>query len=152
MALTSPIFELKQKGYVLSTDPARLDLGLIHRYLSEESYWARGIPCEVVRRSIENSICFGIYQESQQVAFSRVISDLATYAWIGDVFVLPAQRKQGLGKWLVEAMLQHPDLQGLRRWTLATGDAHDLYARYGFRPIEQPGRLMELHPPNIYAQ
>lgn len=151
MTLTSRIIELKRKEFVLSTDPARLDLGLIHRYLSEESYWARGIPYEVVRRSIENSICFGIYQESQQVAFSRVISDLATYAWIGDVFVLPTQRKQGLGKWLVEAMLQHPDLQGLRRWTLATGDAHGLYARYGFKPVEQPERLMEIRPPNIYT-
>ena len=137
---------------MLSTDPARLDLALIHQYLSEESYWARGIPFEVVRRSIDNSICFGIYKNGQQVAFSRVISDLATYAWIGDVFVLPAQRKQGLGKWLVEAMLQHPDLQGLRRWTLATSDAHDFYARYGFSPIEQPERLMEMRPSNIYSQ
>jgi GNAT superfamily N-acetyltransferase len=114
-------------GFTSSTDPARLDITAIHRFLSEDSYWARHIPRATVERSIANSLCFGIYDAAgQQAAFARVVTDRATFAWLCDVFVLPAYRGQGLSKWLVQNMLAHPDLQGLRRHLLATLDAHGL--------------------------
>lgn len=131
----------------ISTDPNRLDMALIHRWLSEESYWARGRSMEVVRRAIDNSICFGGYLGGRQVAFARVVTDRATHAWLADVFVLDGYHGRGYGKALVTAALAHPELQGLRRWLLATKDAHTLYEQFGFRPVP-PDRFMERRDPN----
>ena len=137
--------------FEISTDPARIDVDLVHEFLTT-SYWAQGIPVETVRRSIENSISFGIYHGGQQVGFARIISDLATFAYLADVFVLPTHRGRGLSRWLMECIVGHPDLQGLRRWMLATRDAHGLYARFGFTAVKKPDRWMELHHPDIYAK
>jgi len=143
--------EFARRGpYFLSTDPALLDVSLIHAFLSEQSYWAPGIPREIVERSLKNSLCFGLFHESQQVGFARVVTDRTTFAWLGDVFVIDAHRGQGLGKWMIESLLTHPDLQGLRRILLGTRDAHDLYARYGFKPLAEPSRFQEIHRPNLY--
>ncbi len=141
--------------YTISDDPARLDLGVIHRYLSEESYWARGLPREVLERSVAGSLPFGIYLErageaAEQVGFARVVTDRATFAWLADVFVLPAHRGRGLSKRLLAAILAHPDLQALRRFLLATWDAHGLYRQFGFAEPARPDRLMERHRENAY--
>ena len=130
--------------YVISTDPARLDRELIHRFLSEESYWARGRSHTVVDRSLDHSLCFGVYHHEGQVGFARPVTDRATFAWIADVFVLPAHRGQGLGKRLLQEVLAHPELQGLDRWLLATADAHVLYARLGFQALAGDGRFMSI--------
>src|ERR1700745_3172151 len=113
--------------YSISPDRARLNIGLIHDFLSNESYWATGRAREVVERSIENSLPFGIYKDNEQVGFARVVTDYATFAWVADVFVLPEHRGRGLSKWLMEVILAHPRLQGFRRWVLSTRDAHTLY-------------------------
>jgi GNAT superfamily N-acetyltransferase len=134
-------------SYEISTDKGRLDRAVIHRFLSEESYWARGVPRDVVDRAIENSLCFGLYRDDLQVGFARVVTDRAAIAYLADVFVLPEHRGKGLGKWLIEAVLAHPDLQGLRRFFLGTEDAHSLYRRFGFRPLANPGRMMEISRP-----
>lgn len=136
--------------FVISTDPARLDVDVIHGFLTN-CYWAKGIPREVVARSIEHSLCFGIYHVSDgQVGFARVISDFATIAYLGDVFVSEAHRGRGLGEWMMECIMEHPDLQGLRRWILLTRDAHGLYAKFGFTPLKSADRYMELHRPDVY--
>ena len=134
-------------AYEISTDPARLDLDAIHAFLSTEAYWSPGVSRDVVERSIEGSMPFGIYHlagSGEQVGFARVVTDRATFAWIADVYVLASHRGHGLGKRLVAEILEHPELQGLRRWLLATADAHDLYRRFGFGPVENPGRFMAL--------
>jgi N-acetylglutamate synthase-like GNAT family acetyltransferase len=143
--------EYRRDEFVLSTNRERLNLGVIHSFLTE-SYWARGISKEIVARSIENSLCFGVYTRNQQVGFARVISDFATYAYIGDVFVLSAFRGRGLGKWLIECIVQHPRLQGLRRWSLATDDAHGLYAKFGFTAPKWPEVHMERYDEQIYQR
>lgn len=130
-------------AFYISTDKTKLDVGLIHHYLSVESYWAKGRSVEAVRRSIENSICFGVYKGNDLVGFARVVSDHAVFAWILDVFVLEKYRKHGLSKMLMEAIMDHPDLQTLQRWGLTTEDAHGLYERYGFIRIERPELFME---------
>ena len=135
----------------ISTDKAELDLPLIYQFLSEQSTWAIGIPPAVVERAIDNSLCFGVYLDGRQIGFARVITDCATFANLVDVFVLPEFRGQGYGKRLMEVVLAHPDLQGLRRFMLATSDAHELYARYGFTPPARPATLMERYFPNIYT-
>ena len=145
------IAEHRKAKFVISTDKERIDLGVVYGFLTE-SYWARGIPREVVARSIENSLCFGVYGDGKQVGFARVISDYATYAYIADVFVLESYRGHGLGKWLMESIMRHPRLQGLRRWSLATMDAHSLYSKFGFSPLKMPERFMELHNPEIYMR
>lgn len=142
----------RRGDYSISTDRARLDLETIHDYLSKQSYWAKGRSMETIRRSIENSVAFGVYrgaeqQQEQQVGFARVITDYATFAWLADVFILDSARGQGLGKWLVEVILAHPELQGFRRWVLATKDAHELYRRYGFMELKRPERWMERQDP-----
>ncbi|MGI9107759.1 MAG: GNAT family N-acetyltransferase [Pyrinomonadaceae bacterium] len=139
--------EWRRGDYVISTERARLDVGLIHKFLTESSYWATGRPLEVVRRSLEHSLAFGIYSGERQLGFARVITDYATFAWIADVFVLEEFRGQGLGKWLVEVILSHPELQAFRRWVLATKDAHELYRAFGFRELQRPARWMERHDP-----
>ena len=125
------ILEITRDDYRISTDHSRLDLRWIHNFLANDAYWSRGIPVDVFEKSVANSLCFGLYDKDQQVGFSRVVSDFSTFAYLADVFVAPEYRQQGLGKWLVDSILNHPDLQGLRRWMLATSDAHELYRRYG---------------------
>lgn len=132
----------RRDGYLISTDASMLDLEVVHGYLSR-SYWAAGVPEDVVRRSVENSLCFGVYRGEEQAGFARVVTDRATFAYLADVFVLDEHRGQGIGKWLLEVILSHPDLQGLRRWMLATRDAHDLYRRYAFTELARPGIFME---------
>jgi GNAT superfamily N-acetyltransferase len=139
-----------QKGvYVISTDRERLDLAVIHRYISEESYWGKGRPIEVVRRAVENSLPFGVYRGEEQVGFARVVTDYATFAWLADVFVLEEHRGRGLSKWLMEVIISRPELQGFRRWVLATKDAHELYRRFGFRELHRPERWMERPDPRM---
>src|SRR5262245_352046 len=128
---------------VVSTDPSRLDLDTVHQFLAG-SYWATGLPREVMERSFRHSLCFGAYVGEQQVGFARVISDYATFAYVCDVFVSPACRGRGVGKRLMAAILAHPELQGLRRWTLFTRDAHGLYRQFGFEAGRYPDRLMEI--------
>ncbi len=135
-----------QRGaHRISTDPAHLDLDVIHGFLST-SYWAPGVSRDLVRRSIEGSIPFGVYEGASQVGFARVITDRATFAYVHDVFIVPERRGIGLGTWLMECVLAHPELQGLRRWALSTRDAHGLYARFGFAAPTRPERLMEWRP------
>lgn len=136
----------------ISDDKGRLDVPLIHRFLSEEAYWSLGIPLATVHRAINHSLCFGGYLDGQQVAFARVITDKATFGHLSDVFVLPAHRGQGHSKTLMAAILAHPELQGLRRLSLATSDAHCLYAGFGFAPPARPERLMEKCDPEIYQR
>ena len=138
--------------YEVSTDTARLDIDLIHNFLSNESYWAKNIPRDVVERSIENSICFGAYAGDEQVGFTRVVTDKAVFAYIGDVFVLPAHRGRGISKMIMQTIRSHPDLQGLRRWHLLTRDAHALYRQFGFREVEVPARHMEIFVKDAYEQ
>lgn len=139
--------EWRRGDYRISTDRALLDLDLIHDYLSKESYWATGRSQETIRRSIENSLSFGLYNGAAQVGFARVITDYATFAWLADVFILEGARGQGLGKWLMEVIIAHPELQGFRRWVLSTKDAHDLYRSFGFVELARPERWMERHDP-----
>jgi GNAT superfamily N-acetyltransferase len=145
-------YEWERDGFCISTERDQLDTDLIHMYLSESSYWARGVPREVVVRSIAGALCFGVYRQRQQVGFGRIITDYATFAYLSDVFVLDEYKGRGLGKWLVECMLAHPDVQGLRRWLLMTEDAHGLYQQYGFQPLRRPEQAMEIHNPDIYRQ
>jgi GNAT superfamily N-acetyltransferase len=131
------------RSIVVTTDRSRLDLDVIHGFLTA-SYWAQGVPREVVARSVENSLCFGAFDEGRQVGFARVISDRATFAYICDVFALESHRGHGVGKSLMAAIMSHPELQGLRRWTLFTRDAHGLYRQFGFGAAGHPERLMEV--------
>jgi len=144
------VIERRRGEFLLSTDPARLDLDLIHGFLTN-CYWAKGIPREVVARSIEHSLCFGVYDgRGAQAGFARVVSDFATVAYLGDVFIVESYRGRWLSKWLMECIVQHPALQGLRRWILLTRDAHGLYSQVGFTPLKAPERYMELHRPDVY--
>ncbi|MRX11655.1 GNAT family N-acetyltransferase [Pseudoduganella sp. FT25W] len=135
----------------ISTDKAALDVAMIHQFLSERSTWAIGIPLVTVQRAIDNSLCFGAYLDGRQVGFARVTTDRATFAYLADVFVLEAQRGKGVSKEMMTAVMAHPELQGLRRFMLATSDAHSLYAGYGFTPPARPASLMERYFPDIYA-
>jgi len=140
--------EWKREGFVISTDRGRLDLNAIHDYLSNQTYWATGRSLDTVGRSIENSLNFGLYEGKKQIGFARVVTDYATFAWLADVFVVESFRGKGLGKWLVETILSHPQLQGFRRWVLSTRDAHEIYRRFGFVELKRPERWMERHDPN----
>lgn len=135
--------------YEISDDRSRLDINVIHEFLSVESYWAIGREIETVKRSIDNSLPFGLYREGQQVGFARVVTDYATFGWLADVFVLKEHRGQGLSKWLMEVILAHPELQGFRRWVLATKDAHELYRKFGFQDLKRPERWMERPDPKM---
>jgi GNAT superfamily N-acetyltransferase len=135
--------EYRRDGYLISTDREQLDLEFVHGFLCNSAYWAQGRSLATVRRSIEGSLCFGIYKGAQQVGFARVVTDRATFAWLCDLFVAEGHRGQGLGKWLVACIVAHPDLQNLRIFLLATRDAHELYRRYGgFEALPAPDRLM----------
>lgn len=138
--------------FEISTDPTRVDLATVHGFLSTDAYWSPGVPIDVVRRAIEDSIVFGVYRDGEQAGFARVVSDRATFAWICDVFILDGYRGQGLGKWLMECVIAHPELQGLRRWMLATRDAHGLYGQSGFTALHDSSRFMERWDPEIYRR
>ena len=141
--------EWKRDGFTISTEKEKLDRETIHRFL-RESYWARGIPREVIDRSIENSLCFGLYDGDRLVGFARVISDHATFGYLADVFVVESHRGRGLATWFMETVLSHPDFQGIRRWMLVTRDAHGLYRKVGFEAVSKPERMMEKLLPDPY--
>jgi len=141
--------EWKQNELIVTTDPAQQDVDAIHAYLTR-AYWCEGIPRRIVERAVRNSLCFGLFDGPAQVGLARVVTDYATYAYLCDVYVLESHRGQGLGKWLIECVMVHPELQGLRRFNLATRDAHGLYAHFGFQPLRQPEVHMEKHKPDIY--
>jgi len=143
--------EYSHDGFVISTDPARVDLDAIHRFLTR-SYWAPGIPREIVARALANSLCFGLYEGKEQVGFARVISDRATYAYLADVYILETHRGRGLASRLVSFVMAHPELQGLRRWGLVTRDAHGLYRKVGFSELTRPEGYMEIVCPDVYSR
>jgi GNAT superfamily N-acetyltransferase len=136
--------------FTVTCDPAKMDRVLIAEFLAS-SYWAKGIPPATVERSLAHSLCFALLDGDRQVGFARVVSDYATIAFLNDVFVLPAYRGRGLSKWLMECVTSHSELQGLRRWILATRDAHSLYGKFGFTPLKKPEVFMERHNPNVYS-
>jgi GNAT superfamily N-acetyltransferase len=144
------VIQWKRDEFEVTTDRTRLEIQIIHDFLALESEWARGIAPEIVERSIEGSLCFGLFHRNRQVGFARVITDSATIAYLGDVFVLKNYRGRGLARWLMDCIVAHPDLQGLRRWILVTADAHDLYRKYGFKPLARPESFMELHDADVY--
>jgi GNAT superfamily N-acetyltransferase len=146
------VLEWERAPYTISTDPARLDLDAIHAFLARESYWAAGIARHVLARGMRHSLCFGVYRAGAQVGFARVISDYATYAYLNDVYILAPYRGQGLATWLIECVLAHPDLQGLRRFMLTTKDAQEFYGRFGFIPLVFPVRHMERLAPDFLEQ
>ena len=136
--------------YEISTDPDRLDVAVIHKFLAEDSYWSPGIPRSVVERAIENSLCFGVYHGATQVGFARVVTDKSTFALLADLFILKTHRGKGLSKWLMRCVVGHEDLQGLRRLLLLTSDAHGLYRQFGFKELGSPSRFMEVLRPDVY--
>jgi GNAT superfamily N-acetyltransferase len=136
----------------VSTDPAAIDFQLVHGFLGREAYWCKGVPAPTLRKAIEHSLCFSaLASDGAQVGFARVVTDRATFAYLCDVFVVPAARGAGVGKALMDAVVAHLDLQGLRRFSLATADAHGLYARYGFAPLAAPEKFMEIYRPGVYS-
>ncbi len=145
-------YEKENDGYTLTTDNSRMDLAMIHQYLCEDSYWAKGIPIEVVATSIKHSLCFGLFYETKQIGFARLITDKATFAYLADVFILPAHRGKGLSKWLLQCIHAHPSVQNLRRWLLGTLDAHTLYEQFGWTRFTEAvsQRFMQKHDPEIY--
>lgn len=141
-----------QKGeFTITTRQDDLDIEMIHGFLST-SYWAKGIPKAIVEKAIENSLSFGVYHNGSQIGFGRAITDRATFAYLADIFILPEFRGRGLGKWLISCFLAHPELQGLRRWLLATSDAHGLYRQNGFGPLKKPENFMEIIVPELYQR
>jgi len=145
------VVEYKSAGYTISTDKSKLDLNVIHGYLSR-SYWAENIPVEIVKRSVDNSLCFGVYVNEKQIGFARVISDYTTFAYLADVFILEEERGRGLAKRLMECILEHRQLRGLRNFCLMTKDAHSLYKRYGFKNIPKPENFMARKIEGIYKK
>ena len=138
-----------KKGYIISADKTLLSFDTIFTYLDQHSYWAKGIPAERLKTAIDNSLCFGVYKDSIQAGFARLVTDKATFAYLCDVFILPGHRGAGLSKWLVQTIMAHPDLQGLRRWCLATQDAHGLYKQFGFKEVHNPEVWMQIFTPYI---
>lgn len=135
------------KGFLISTDKSYLDFDFIFNFLNHQSYWAKEISKEKLQIAIQESVCFGIYYKQQQIGFARVISDKSTFAYLADVFIIATYRKQGLSKWLIQTILAYADFKDLRRWLLATADAHDLYKKFGFEPLNQPDRFMQIFTP-----
>ncbi len=139
-----------QRGeYIISTDNERLDLAIIHDFISNQSYWGRGRRLKTVQRALDHSLNFGIFKNDRQVGFARVVTDFATFAWVADLFILEGHRGQGLAKWLMKSILSHPELQGFRRWVLATKDAHELYRKFGFQELKRPERWLERPDPQM---
>jgi GNAT superfamily N-acetyltransferase len=143
-------YEINENGLLISDDRARLDRALIFDFLRERSYWAQEVTREILDRSVENSLCFGVYLDGRQIGFARVVTDCATFAWLADVFIVEEQRGRGFSKKLGAAVLAHPRLQGLRRFMLGTRDAHGLYAQFGFKPLAFPERFMEFRSETSY--
>ena len=135
--------------FYISTEKEKMDIDLIHSFLTR-SYWAEGISKEIIRRSVEGALCFGVFENDKQVGFARMITDRATFAYLADVFIIEEYRGLGLSKWLIEVILSHPELQGLRRMMLATRDAHELYKKFGFTPLNNVDRWMHIHHPDVY--
>jgi GNAT superfamily N-acetyltransferase len=142
-------FRATRDDYEISDAPERLDLDVIHGFLTD-TYWSPGIARATVERALANSLCFGLYKAGAQIGLARFVTDRATFAWLADVFVLPPHRGQGLATWLVGTALTHPAFHGMRRMLLATRDQHALYARLGFVPLARPERFMEIHRPDVY--
>ena len=140
---------VSKEDYSISTDKEKFDIDFIHGFLTH-SYWAESISKEIVERSIKGSLCFGVFNQDKQVGFARMITDCATFAYLADVFIDEKYRGNGLSKWLMEVILSHPELQSLRRMMLATRDAHGLYEQYGFTPLTNPERWMQIHNPDVY--
>jgi len=140
----------QKENFMISDEKEKLDAEYIHDYLSNRSYWAENIPLETVKRSIDGSICFGMYDDGKQIGFARVVTDKATFGYLADVFIDEDFRAQGLSKWLMEIIMAYPELQGLRRWMLGTKDAHSLYEKFGFEPLENPKRIMHIYNADVY--
>lgn len=147
-------YEAGREEFMISTDPALLNVDVIHGYLSNQSYWAQNIPKEVVQKSITNSLCFGLYFNGKQVGFARLVTDKATFAYLADVFILKEYQGKGLSKWLMEIIQSHPELQGLRRWMLGTRDAHGLYEQFGWTVLDEDSRkrFMQRHFKDVYQK
>ena len=145
----TPVFERQRGEYSVTSDPARLDIDAIHGYLSR-AYWSAGIPRATLENAMRGSLCFGLFERDTQIGFVRVVTDRATYAYVCDVYVLESHQGKGLGTWLMQCVMQHPDLQGLRRWQLTTRDAHALYRKVGFSTLSQPERHMEVFTADIH--
>jgi GNAT superfamily N-acetyltransferase len=143
-------YEVTNNEYEISDDLSRLNVSFIHNYLANESYWAKNIPHQIVEKSIKNSLSFGLYCNKEQIGFARLVTDKATFAYLADVFIIPAFRGKGLSKWLMQTIHNHPELQSLRRWMLGTRDAHDLYKKFGWTSLQEPERFMQKHNPNVY--
>lgn len=143
-------FTLLDEQFYISDDKSQLDVESIHHYLSEESYWSKGIPLKTVQDSIENSLCVGVFTNNQTIGFARIISDFATYAYLCDVFVLSKFQGKGISKKLMSFIMHHPKLKGLRRWSLMTKDAHGLYTQFGWKQLSSPEKAMEINIPDIY--
>ena len=137
--------------YTITTDKEKFDVDLIHSFLTN-SYWAEGISKEIIRRSIDGALCFGVFENNKQIGFARMITDKATFAYLADVFIIEEYRGRGLSKWLMQIVISHPDLQGLRRMMLATRDAHELYKKFGFIPLNNVDRWMHIHDPDVYKR
>ena len=145
-------YEARRDNYLLSTDASLLDIDMVHKYLSIQSYWATNISFQVVKKSVQNSLCFGLYDNQKQIGFARVVTDRATFAYLADVFILESFRGKGLAKWMMEVIQAHPELQGLRRWMLGTRDAHGLYEQFGWSVLDEETRkrFMQRHNKNVY--
>ncbi len=142
----------KKDGFTIRTKKNKMNIPYIHEFISNKSYWAEGIPLAVVKRSIKGSLCFGIFHATKQIGFARVVTDSATFGYLADVFIDENYRGKGLGKWLMEVIVSHPELRGLRNWMLATRDAHGLYEKFGFKPLENPERIMRKNNPDVYKK
>lgn len=145
------LIETRQDEYLVSTDPAKLQPEKVHAFL-KDAYWSPGIPLATVKKALSNSLCFGLYHKGEQVGLSRVVTDYSTFAYLCDVYVLERHRGKGLGQWLVECVMTHPELQNLRRFMLATRDAHGIYANFGFTSLKSVERMMERHDPDVYKR
>jgi N-acetylglutamate synthase-like GNAT family acetyltransferase len=145
------LLEYQKNDLIISTDQSKLDFNFIHNHLNK-TYWAKGIPMEIVKKSVENSIAYGVYQQEKQIGFARLITDKATFAYLADVLISDGFRGNGFAKWLMDCIIKNPEIQGLRLFLLATQDAHTLYQQFGFKPVAEPKRFMEIFKPDIYQQ
>ncbi|HSZ84999.1 MAG TPA: GNAT family N-acetyltransferase [Puia sp.] len=141
-----------KENFIISDEKEKLNAEYIHDYLSKKSYWAENIPLETVKKSIDGSICFGMCQNEKQIGFARVVTDKATFGYLADVFIDEDYRGKGLSKWMMEIIMAYPELQGLRRWMLGTRDAHELYSKFGFEPLENPNRVMHIYNADVYKK